>query len=205
MGNRFKVSCIILLLLFGILYPGCSDNNHLKVLVLSKIKKVAKLAVVKFTLKKMVWGTSEKKILFFKLKDAQYFAYAEIEISAGIDLNKINMNRIKIVGNSLDIRLPPVEILKYNFDFEKTKIDYQYTYDNFFNRMKLDEVEEFLRKADIEVRKSLNHLGIKETTQKKTILSLKNLLKQFNFESVHLYFEESDQPLKINNSSYKVL
>ncbi|NIM13988.1 MAG: DUF4230 domain-containing protein [Candidatus Aminicenantes bacterium] len=192
------VLLVIMIFLLSLFFPQCSRAPKQRTLILNKIKKVAKLATVKFVIKKVVVGKKEKRLAFFiQLKDATFLAYTKAFIEAGIDLNKIEPDDIKVDNKQVELKLPPVEVVNFSYPPEEMKPDMQYTENKFLNKFKLSDIESFYRMAEAEIRAYVNHLGIKEAAETKTRVFMEKLLKQMGFEEIYIHFKSSNKPLMI--------
>jgi len=168
-----------------------------RIIILNRLKQASKLATVKFTYNKIVWGEKEKR-LFIRLRNASFLAYSKVEITAGIDLAKIKPGNVSLEGRSIQITLPPVEIITYSYPFQKVQVDPNYTASRFLNTIRVEDMEEFLRLADADIRRSLNHLGIEERARTNTRALLTKILKKFNFEVIDIDFEAPAKPLTLS-------
>jgi hypothetical protein len=186
-GALFLASATLLL---GQLSCAKPDD---RIAILNRLQQASKLATVKFTYNKIVWGEKEKR-LFIKLHNASFLAYSKVEITAGIDLAKIKPDDIVLGSKSIQIKLPPVEIITYSYPFQKIEVDPNYTTNRFLNTIRVEDMEEFLRLADADIRKSLDHLGIEERAQENTRTFLTKILKKFNFEIIAIEFEAAAKP-----------
>lgn len=164
-----------------------------RIIILNRLQQASKLATVKFTYNKIVWGEKEKRLLI-KLHNASFLAYSKVEITAGIDLAKIKPSDIVLGSKSIQIKLPPVEIITYSFPFQRIEVDANYTTNRFLNTIRVEDMEEFLRLADADIRRSLSHLGIEERAQENTRAFLTKILKKFNFEIISIEFEAAAKP-----------
>jgi hypothetical protein len=165
---------------------GCAPADP-KIALLNRLKSASKLAAVKFTFNKIIWGEKEKRI-FIKLQNATFLATSKVEITAGIDLAKVKAGDVDLSRKSVRIKLPPVEIIAYSYPFEKIQVDRNYTANRFLNPIRLEDMEEFLRLADADVRKSLDGLGLRRKAEENTRTLLTRILIKFGFESVDLDF-----------------
>ena len=165
---------------------GCAPADP-KIALLNRLKSASKLAAVKFTFNKIIWGEKEKR-LFIKLQNATFLATSKVEITAGIDLAKVKAGDVDLSRKSVRIKLPPVEIIAYSYPFEKIQVDRNYTANRFLNPIRLEDMEEFLRLADADVRKSLDGLGLRRKAEENTRTLLTRILTKFGFESVDLDF-----------------
>ena len=165
---------------------GCAPADP-KIALLNRLKSASKLAAVKFTFNKIIWGEKEKR-LFIKLRNASFLATSKVEITAGIDLAKVTAGDIDIARRAVKVKLPPVEIIAYSYPFEKIQVDRNYTSNRFLNPIRLEDMEEFLRLADADVRRSLDGLGLRRKAEENTRTLLTRILTKFGFESVDLDF-----------------
>ena len=176
--------------LTALLGAACGSPPSPTVVLLNRLKGAAKLATVKFTFNKIIWGEKEKRI-FIKLKNASFLAYSKVEITAGIDLAKLQSRDVDVRGRAVRIKLPPAEIIAYSYPFEKIQVDRNYTANRFLNPIRLEDMEEFLRLADADVRRNLDGLGLRRRAEENTRLLLARVLKKFGFETVDLEFSEA--------------
>ncbi len=193
-----KLICGLLIVFFFILlFPSCDNSPNTKNIVLGKIRKVSELAVVKFTLNKTILARKQKKIFLFKLQDASFLAYSRVYIEAGIAIDEIDPNDVKIDKNDNSIRvlLPPVKIINFSYPIEEMKPDMNYTRDSFLNRIALDDLESFFREAEIEIRACINHMGIRQRAEEKTKLFMQKLLEKMGFDAVYIDFKPPTQTL----------
>jgi hypothetical protein len=172
-----------------ILGTGCAPAGG-KGELLNRLKSAAKLATVKFTFHKIVWGEKEKRV-FIKLKNSSFLAFSKIEITAGIDLAKLKASDVEMKGKAIQIKLPPVEIVAYSYPFEKVEVDRTYTSSRFLNPIRLEDMEEFLRLADADVRRSLDGLGLRKRAEANTRALLTRVLAKFGFETIDLEFTDA--------------
>ena len=196
---RHKIVLLAMMIfLLSLFFPHCSKVQKQRALIVNKIRKVAKLATVKFVIKKVVVGKKEKKILFLlNLKNAKFLAYTRAFIKAGIDLNKIEANDIKVDNKRVEIKLPPVEIVEFSYPPEEMKPDLKYTANKFLNKLTASDIESFYRMAEAEIRAYINYLGIKEAAEEKTRFFLEKLFIQMGFEEIYIHFKPSQKPLMI--------
>lgn len=182
-ASAYAVLAAIILIFFQY---GCAPADP-KIALLNRLKSAAKLAAVKFTFNKIIWGEKEKRV-FIKLKNASFLATSKVQITAGIDLSKVKAGDVEISKRSIKVKLPPVEIIAYSYPFEKIQVDRNYTANRFLNPIRLEDMEEFLRLADADVRKSLDGLGLRRKAEDNTRALLTRILTKFGFESVDLDF-----------------
>lgn len=87
----------ILLIVCLLMAASCARDK--RYLVVSKVKQVAKLATTETTIDKIVFGTSDKRILgIIRINQARFAAYSRARIKSGIDLNKLTPEDVVITS-----------------------------------------------------------------------------------------------------------
>jgi len=184
------MSKLIALLSILFLVTGCKDRE--RAIVVSKIKQASKLATTETVIDKIVFGTSDKRLLgIVRLNQARFAAKSTAIIKSGIDLNKLEADDIKIDGKRIDIQLPHVEVINFSYPFKLFDIDESITQDKFLNDIDIYDQENFYRLAELDIRNNLKYTGIKKATEEKTRLLMEGLLKNLGYEEIYISFETS--------------
>ena len=194
-----KSRFLILILVVGLVLGSCQKNK--RALVISKVQSVSKLATTETIIDKTVVGTKTKSVLgLIRLNQANFVAYTEAIVKTGIDLQKMSEYDVTIDGNEISLHLPPVEVLDFQYPFQKFVVDTTLLDDAWINRFDIVDYEEFYRRAELDIRNNLQYTGIVEVTQDKTRLLLTGLLKNLGYEAIFIDFEPTVhlfKPLKI--------
>ncbi|WKN43029.1 DUF4230 domain-containing protein [Tunicatimonas pelagia] len=173
-------------------------------LVVGKIQQASDLATTEFTVEKIVHGTKTKKIAWFiKLNEARFLAYSQAKIKAGVDLSQIGESDVKIEGQKITLRLPPVKIINFSYPPSSFQEDSVISDPKtFLNSISVADQELFFRNAELDIRNNLEYMGIVETTQNHTRTLLRQLLRSLNYKEVYISFS-SDELLidKVNLTS----
>ena len=171
------------------LMSGCKERERF--LVVSKIKQASKLATTETVIDKIVFGTSEKRLLgIVRLNTARFAAYSKAIIKTGIDLNKLRPEDIVINSKRIEVKLPYVEVINFSYPFNSFKIDDSITEDKFLNRIDIYDQENFYRLAELDIRNNLKYTGIREATEQKTRLLMEGLLKNLGYEEIYITFRQ---------------
>jgi len=179
-------------LLLLLLLAGCKERQ--RAIVVSKIKQASKLATTETVIDKIVFGTSDKRLLgIIRLNQARFAAKSTAIIKSGVDLNKLEPDDIKIEGNRIDIELPHVEVINFSYPFKLFDIDESITQDKFLNDIDIYDQENFYRLAEIDIRNNLKYTGIQKATEEKTRLLMEGLLKNLGYEEIYISFKASGQ------------
>ncbi|MFI5220046.1 MAG: DUF4230 domain-containing protein [Bacteroidia bacterium] len=180
---------VYLLLLCAVIFSSCKKNKE-RYLVISKIQSASKLATTESTLNKIVFGTQEKKLLWLiRLNEARFVAYTKATVLSGIDLSELNPDDIKIEDGRIEIVLPNVKVLDFQYPFSSYKIDSSITENAFLNKLDIKDHEHFYQLAELDIRNNLSHMGIKEATEEKTRNLITGLLKNLGYEEIYIKFK----------------
>jgi hypothetical protein len=187
-----KMHKIFLLLISAVLLLSCARDD--RGLVVGKVQQASKLATTEFTIDKMIFGTQDKKLFWaIKLNEARIFAYSQVIVKTGINLKKMKMDDIVIKGSSIQITLPPIEVINFSYPTEKIRIDDRLSdTKKLFNEINIEQLEELLRKAELDVRNHLEDMGVVETTQDKTQALLTGLLQNLGYNEIHIGFKSDE-------------
>lgn len=189
----------LVLLLVSVLFSSCEEKRGL---VVGKIQKAAKLSTTEFTVDKLVWGVKNKRILWFiKLNQAQFLAQSQAVIKAGVNLARIREEDVKINGNRINLTLPHVEVTNFSYPAEKFKKVDILTINAFSTNINLEDQEKFFREAEIDIRNSLEHMGIVEATQNKTRTMVEAMLRNLGYKEIYIQFKDGPLITKISTDS----
>lgn len=190
--NKMRKSAYIGLFLVLVVFTGCKHpKRHF---VISKIKSTAKLATTETIIDKVVIGQKEKRIFgLVKVSDAEFVAYSQAIVKTGIDLTKIEKEDVEIDGLTIELELPPVEVLDFAYPFEKFQIDSVLSDNDVFNKIDVIDQENFFRQAEIDIRKHLKYMGITEQTQENTRKMMEGLLKNLGYNEIYISFKDTSE------------
>jgi hypothetical protein len=188
----------IIILISTVLF-GCKDRQQ--AIAISKIKSASKLVTTKTTLKKMVFATQSKKFMgVIKLNNSRFAARTTAYVLAGVDLSKLNESNVSFRGNAIILKLPAVQVLDFSYPFSEYKVDFSITESKFANSITIEDHEELYRRAELQIRETLQYTGIKEATEAKTRQMLEALLRNLGYQEVYISFLEGDfiEPIKVD-------
>jgi hypothetical protein len=182
--------------LFIILVFSVSCNNEPdRGMVISKLKNTSKLATVEYIVTKVI---SAKDKNWFA-RDAYFFAETEASIKAGIDLEKIKEENVKIDGKKISIKLPPVEVINFSYPAEGFKVIERYTDESSifkWNSIDIETKDDLYRQGEADIRASINDLGIIKSAQENTKLLLNKILTLSGFEEIYIEFSENQETIQ---------
>jgi hypothetical protein len=185
---------IRLLLAAVLLITACGPKRHF---VVSKVRSAARLASTETVIDKVVIGTKTKKVLrLLKVSEANFVAYTEATVKTGIDLEKLREEDIVIEDKKITLTLPSIEVLDFQYPFDKFRIDSAITGNAFLNRFDIVDYEEFYRMAELDIRENLQYTGIIQQTRSNTEQLMRGLLENLGYEEVYISFREQEPLFK---------
>lgn len=173
----------------AIILQSCKEDE--RYMVVRKVKSTCAIATTETIIDKVVVGYKSKRTFFglVGLGEATYMAETEATIKTGIRLEKIEPKDIKIDYKRIELKLPPVEVLNFDYPFEKVKVNEVATRNKLFNKITIHSEENFLRMAESDIRNNLEYTGIVEQTQSSIRKMLTSLLTQLGYQEVYIEFE----------------
>jgi len=90
--------------------------------VVDQVRRLARLESVSFTMDKMVSGDREGRILPAFLTGDRILLEVHGEAIAGVDLNQLKENDVRLNGKSVFIQLPPAQVFTVALDDAKTHV-----------------------------------------------------------------------------------
>lgn len=186
---NFRKSVFPILLLLVVSISSCRRTEPDRAMVISKLKNSAKLATVEYVVTKVI---STKDNNWFA-KDAYFFAETEATIKAGIDLDKLKDDDIKIDGTKISVLLPPIEIINFSYPSEGFRVIEKYSDEAAifkWNSINVGTKDDLYRQGEADIRQNIKDLGIINTAQKNTRLLLTKILSLTGFEEIYIDFRE---------------
>lgn len=187
MKNSFHKIATFSLAIILFSATSCSREPD-RALVISKLKNSAKLATVEYVVTKII---SAKDNNWFT-KDAYFFAETEATIKAGIDLEKLKEDDVKITDNRISITLPAIEILNFSYPAEGYKVIKQYSDDPSifkWNSISVEQKDNLYRQGEKDIRENIKNLGIIKTAESNTRTLIKKVLSLSGFEEIYIDFK----------------
>lgn len=157
--------------------------------VVQRIQRLQRLETVVYSLEKIVTGTQDNAYLPKFLGGDRILLIVHGEVTAGIDLAKLDESKIAIKGRNIEIEMPPAEVFSTRIDNDRTKVYSRET--GLFTTPDPNLESEVRREAERQVRQSALESGILKTAADNARGTLSGLLEGLGFESV--VFRDEDQ------------
>ncbi len=105
---------------------------EISTLVVQQIQEIKELTTTVYTMEATVPATAERKLGDFVIGTTKLLYVGHGEVKAGIDLSKITTQDITVNHNTIEVTLPPPQILDRKIDINNS---YVYSYDRGFLKL----------------------------------------------------------------------
>ena len=174
---------MVMLLALLPLACGPREDNREQELV-SRLQASSELATVEMVFSKVVKGKKTSTILGIPTGTSDFLAETEARVKAGIDLSKVQVESIDWENNSIALRLPPPAIISLSIPAEAVKVNEEATQNFLFSSLSSEDMDQFYRQADSELRQEVARMNLEGLVQEKTEKFLRSFLRQAGFEQI---------------------
>lgn len=150
--------------------------------VVQNIQRLQRLETVVYTVEKIVTGTQDSAYFPRLLAGDRILLIVYGEVTAGIDLGKLDASSITIRDRAISLPLPPAEIFSTRIDNAKTQVYSRET--GLFVRPDPNLETEARRAAEQQVQQAAINSGILKTADDNGRATLQTFLQGLGFESV---------------------
>ena len=150
--------------------------------VVQRIQRLQRLETVVYSMEKIVTGTQDNAFLPRLLAGDRILLIVHGEVTAGIDLARLDDSKIAITGRRIEIELPPAEVFSTRLDNDQTRVYSRET--GLFTAPDPNLESEVRREAERQIRQAAIDGGILKTAAENGRANLSSLLDGLGFETV---------------------
>jgi hypothetical protein len=172
------IGVILWLAMFG---PGARLDLSRPVVV-QNIQRLQRLETVVYSVEKIVTGTQDSAYFPRALAGDRILLIVYGEVTAGIDLGKLDTTSIAVRDRSISLQVPPAEIFSTRIDNAKTQVYSRET--GLFVRPDPNLETIARRAAEQQVHQAAVDSGILKTAADNGRMTIQKLLEGLGFESV---------------------
>ncbi len=96
----------------------------LSTLIVEQIREMEELTTTVYTMETIVPTSAQRKLGEWSLGTTKLLYIAHGEVRAGIDLSQLTAEDIKLTNNTIQIKLPPAQILDSKIDVTRSRVYY---------------------------------------------------------------------------------
>ena len=152
--------------------------------VVHRIQQLQRLETVVYGMDKIVAGGQESRYLPRLLAGDRLLLIVYGEVTAGVDLGKIDAAQIEVTGRSILIGMPPAEILATRIDNERTRVYSRET--GLFTRPDPNLESDVRKEAERQIRQAALDGGILQTAATNARATLLAFLQGLGFDRVEV-------------------
>ena len=139
---------------------SCSgESEELKANVL-EIRQLGELSAVEYSIGKLI-QLDQSESDWYKWGDRKILIKTRAIVKAGVDLNKLREDDIRVKGNTIEITLPAPEYTSFNMDpkFTRTEVE---SISGFRDNFTQKEKNDFLKQGEEAIKKDLAETKVLE-------------------------------------------
>jgi hypothetical protein len=157
--------------------------------VVHRIQQLQRLETVVFGLDKIVSGGQESKYLPKLLAGERILLTVYGEVTAGVDLAKIDPARVDVGGRSIRLAMPAAEVFSTRIDSERTRV---YSHDTgLFTRPDPNLESDVRKEAERQIRQAALDGGILTAAAANSQATLTTFLQGLGFDHVEITASKS--------------
>ena len=150
--------------------------------VVHHIRQLQRLETVVYGMDKIVSGGQESQYLPKLLAGDRLLLIVYGEVTAGVDLGRIETSQVEISGRAVETSIPPAEVFATRIDNDRTRVYARET--GLFTRPDPNLESDVRREAEREVRQAALDAGILSTATANARATLSTFLKGLGFDQV---------------------
>ena len=167
---------------------SCSgESEELKANVL-EIRQLGELSTVEYTIGKLI-QLDQSESDWYKWGDRKILIKTRAIVKAGVDLNKLREDDIRVKGNTIEITLPAPEYTSFNMDpkFTRTEVE---SISGFRDNFTQKEKNDFLKQGEEAIKKDLAETKVLEDAARNAEDIVRDFYKELGYDKVIVTFEK---------------
>ncbi len=167
--------------------PPPTPQVEVSSLIVNQIRGISQLTTAVFVMDAVVPTSQKRKLGKLVLGQTKLLYIARGEVRAGIDLTTLNSQSVKVHDNTIQIQLPPPEILDHKVDVEHSKV---YDYDRGFLGLGPDvapQLQTLAQQSTLDkILSTACHQGILDEANQRAKLAVTQLLTTTGYSQVNV-------------------
>ncbi|MGE3512474.1 MAG: DUF4230 domain-containing protein [Vicinamibacterales bacterium] len=152
--------------------------------VIHRIQRLQRLETVVYEMDKIVAGGQESRYWPTFLAGDRLLLVVHGEVSAGVDLGKIDAAQIEVGGRRVQLRMPPAELFATRIDNERTRVYSRET--GLFTRPDPNLESDVRLEAERQIRQAALDGGVLESAATNARATLLTFLQGLGFDHVDI-------------------
>lgn len=163
---------------------GAAVINVNQPTVVRQIQQLQRLETVEYTMDKIISGEHDNPYLPKFLAGDRLLLIVHGQVTAGVDLGKIQQGDVSVNGRTLSLRIPAAEVFSTRIDNARTRV---YSRDTgLFSSPDPNLESEVREEAERQLQQAALQDGVLKTAQENAHNTLSIMLKGFGFDQVQI-------------------
>lgn len=175
------------LIFIALFLGGCSTNEELPKADVFEIRNIGVLSTSEYTFGKVL--RIEDPGEWYAYGDRKILISTKAIVKAGVNLNDLKQEDIKVNGKTLSIDLPPASITSFQMDPNQIKVemeDINWFRDGFTQQ----EKNKFLKEGEKKIRQEIEQTNILKDAERTSTEFITKFYKQLGYDSVRVTFKD---------------
>lgn len=186
-----KLQILIILSLFLV---SCRSKQKAEQQVLA-LKELSDLATVEYVVTKIIKASDDQT--WYKFGDRKILMSCQATLKAGIDLSKIDRDKINISGEEISLVLPEAKLISISIKPEDIRTEYE-DVGLLRSNFSVAEKDALLAQGEAQIKSSVSSLGIIQTAETNASLFVTNFLRQLGYKQINISFRKETIDNRLN-------
>ena len=159
------------------------------------LKEMSDLATVEYVVTKIIKANDDQT--WYKFGDRKILMSCQATLKAGIDLSKIDQDKINISGEEISLVLPAAKLISISIKPEDIRTEYE-DVGLLRSNFSVAEKDALLAQGEAQIKSSVNSLGIIQTAETNASLFVTNFLTQLGYKKISISFQKETIDSRLN-------
>lgn len=149
------------------------------------LQQMSDLATAQYVVTKIIKANDNKT--WYKLGDRKILMSCKATLTAGIDLSAITPDNVHIDDKAIDLQLPHAKLISLSIKPEDVQKEYE-SEELLRDPFTSEERNALAIQAEMQIRNSVDSLGILHTGEENATLFITNFLTRLGYKKVTIHF-----------------
>jgi hypothetical protein len=182
------ITCLIVVL--ALLSSCGTDDTPVSNKEIFEIRSIGTLSTSEYTVGKIIKLNDEGE--WYHWGDRKILISCKAKIKAGVNLNNLKAEDIKVTGKKIEIQLPPAEIISFEMNPDQIKTE-MVDVSGFRGGFSQQEKNKILRLGEKSIREDMKELNIINDAETNAIVFLTDFYKNLGFEEIIIHGTKQDK------------
>lgn len=182
-----RLLLIITICSFTMLMSCDETDDNIRNVEIYSIKDIGVLSTCEYTISKVI--ELKDRASWYKFGDRDILMSCKAKIEAGVRLDELKNEDIKVDGKRIKILLPYPEILSFDMDPQSIKTELE-SVNGLRSTFSQEEKNNILRQGEESIKANMGRTQILKQAKENARVFIENFYKELNFEEVIIEFKK---------------